>query len=285
MRWIRIFITSLLILLIALNVFLMCTVMAQSGNTGSVTGKVITDNSGKVPDGTRVSIYNGSDAGKYYKNTSIDKDGYYGFYNLPPGLYEVHVYGPNITDGFSTLIEVNSNERVQCDVMVRPVPCYINYTTTPVSTAFGEKTWDYNITIYDCNGHHVGGEWYITLHSDAGTFNPSDGKTDINGTIKTLFRLTVYGMEVTMDAYYLGTDNVYHKLVSLPEGGITSTPTLTASPEATATPLPTIGTISPVTTVPASSPAPTAIPAPGIELIAAMAGIAILMAVKGLRKG
>jgi hypothetical protein len=266
--------------------FWICLVSpAMALNGASVSGKIFYDN-GNVPNGTIVSLVNGSNVSQYITgfNMTPDKDGFFQFLNVTPGFYKVYAWCPNYFDGYSAGINITSNDTYTASVVLRAKPYFADMVANPMYVTYGGSS-DITATIYDYLGKPIGAGWQILFNSTVGTMDPNSTITDQNGKVysrigyvenASFSEITVYAINENGSSYYLNSTIKAANVTAIPSAVASATATPSASP----TVVPNATVTATATALPSTTATATAIPTPGFELLAALTAIGMALAIR-----
>ncbi len=277
----------LLVFAILLWVCLAPSATAASEVGGSISGKVFFNTGNQnIPNGTIVSLVNGSNVSEYIPgfNMTPDQNGFFQFTNVSNGFYKVYAWSPYYTEGYSAGVYVTSNDTYTASAVLMAMPYYANITSSTQSVRYGSSA-DLTILVSDYWGQPVGSGWQILLRTTVGIMNPDSAYTDKDGKVysnlpwvdnRTPAEITAFAIAINGSSYGL-QENVNLTPAS---------PTPTVSPTVNATPTASPTTAPNATAVPSATPTPvppasvTPKPTPGFVLIAGLAAMGIALAVR-----
>ncbi len=266
--------------------FWICLVSpAMALNGASISGKVVYDN-GDMPNGTIVSLVNGSNISQYIAgyNMTPDKDGFFQFLNVTNGFYKVYAWCPNYFDGYSAGITITSNDTYTASVVLRAKPYFADMTADPMHVVYGGSS-DISATIYDYLGKPIGPGWQILFNSTVGTMDPNSTFTDNDGKVysrigyvenASFSEITVLAISENGSSYNLNSTITGANVTATPS----ASPSATAIPTATPTVTPNAMVTATATVTPVPTATVTAIPTPGFELLAALTAMGMALALR-----
>ncbi|WP_230739805.1 carboxypeptidase-like regulatory domain-containing protein [Methanooceanicella nereidis] len=274
--------------LLACGYFFIASAAAQSPTNGSVSGKVST-NVGLLPEETRVTLLNATNTSIAYDefNTTVDNEGFFIFANVPAGNYTAYAWSPYHSEGMSNSFTVTPGSTASCGIILLAKPYYADITAKPGTVYLGGYKSDINVYVYDYMGNPVGAGWFITMHTTAGTLDPTYAETDANGSLRTSLISPESGSYAEISVYAKSSNGTYYQLQSAakmptptPEPSPTATPAASPTVEPTITPTPEPTEVPTVTATATATPVPTPTPTPGFELIAVLCAIGFLAAIR-----
>ncbi len=262
---------------------------AAAGQGASISGKVFVNTGNQnIPNGTNVSLVNGSNRSEYIPgfNTTPDQSGFFQFMNVSPGNYSVYAWSPYYTEGYSAGIDVTSNGTYTASVVLLAMPYYANITANTQHVTYGGQA-DITIQAADYWGRPVSNGWQVLLRTTVGVMEPDSAFTDTNGKVYSKIAWVNNSTPAEITAFAIATNGSSYGLEeNLLAAPTTSTPTPTVSASATPAASPTVAANATATAIPGPTttvgPTPTAtpIPTPGFELIAVLAALGLALSIR-----
>lgn len=282
---------KLLILILALAAIVAVTATDAVAGTDGVYGHI----SGQVATSRNVSMSNVSVFLVNASNTSeripgfttpVDQNGFFQFTEVPNGTYKAAAWGPYLSMGFSTNITIEDDVTYSATILLVPQPYWGNMTVSrnPIPLE-GAKT-EITVTVYDYWENPVGPGWKISMHTTAGTLDPTVGFTDENSQFRTTLTSPDSGSYAEITEHVRGWNGTYYPLqkrMTVVDATPTASPSPTARPSVTPTPLPSATPTPTVAPNATTAPTATAKPTPGFEIalaILAFGAIAIASRMK-----
>ena len=275
------------IILIATAIFV-CICMALPATSDSITGGSISGmvffNTGNqnVPNGTIVSIVNGSNVSEYIPgyNMTPDSNGFFQFTNVSPGFYKVYAWSPYYTEGYSAGINVTSNDTYTASIVLLAMPYYGNITSNTQYVRYQSEA-DITIQLSDYWGRPVGSGWLVMMRTTVGVLDPDSAYTDKDGKVYSKLPWVNNSSPANITAYTRSTNGSSYPLEEYVEVvQATPVPSATINPTVTPTIVPNATAVVTPTAVPTAVPTTTATPTPGFELIAVLAASGLALAIR-----
>jgi hypothetical protein len=261
--------------------------MSATQKGGSISGKVFFNTgSQNVPNGTIVTLVNGSNVSEYYtgSNMTPDVNGYFQFTNVSNGFYKVYAWSPYYVEGYSAGVNVTTNDTYTASVVLLAMPYYANITASTQHVRY-DSSADITIQVADYWGRAVGSGWQILMRTTAGMMNPDSAYTDKDGKVysnlpwvdnRTPAEITAFAISSNGSSY--GLDE--HVLPVSPSVAPTATPSASAAPTASPTVVPNATATVTATPVPTPVVSDMPKPTPGFVLISALIALGIVLAFK-----
>ena len=200
--------------------------MPLGWSTGSVTGRVTTQNTSNGIGGAYVAIVNGSDNSVVYVTTTADAGGYYTITGvnstIDDNAYQVYASLSSYGDGYSHTFGINSNATSTTSVVIFTKPSQIQLTTdSPSIYSDGLSYANITASVTDFQGNSVA-DGYVINFAQSNTAsgmgylrNPDDNSlcTSVNITTNGGYAKVKFGWATsdgsnTIKATYTGDNNV-----------------------------------------------------------------------------
>lgn len=257
----------------------------QAQINGSITGNVMST-AGSLPEETRVTLVNASNTTQDFPqfNTTLDKNGYFQFTNVPPGEYIALAWSPYHFDGMSGNITVTPRATSTSSIVLMAKPYYAKLSTEPAVVYQGGQKATITARVYDRYGNQIGKGQYVSFHTTAGTLEPTGAETDADGVVKVSLISPSNVSHAIVSSFAKTPDGQFYPLYENMTETPTPTPTVSPTPAATVTPTPTVEASPSPTVEPTATPVPTATPAPGFGLITVFLAAGLIMVLRKASK-